>query len=140
MLPSTVTIDVLAWPTADLEAFELCEDQRVVLQRFLLELLTDLNTIRFRQGRGCSFLSDMRSGKVKTELDVYGVFGVAEHTVRTNLNAEETDDMPDSMRYRQADLTRIVLQPNLATLTVEIHTYSTTTPIPVNITVSSIAD
>jgi hypothetical protein len=89
-------------------------------QRFLLELLTEKGSMRFRPGRGSSLPAALRSGRLDTEADVFVAFGAALQDVEANLLADEADDDPDDERYAGAELTRVVLGPTSVTLTARV--------------------
>jgi hypothetical protein len=127
-------IDVLAWrggkatgvvrleqSLADQDSSgEICTGIQKLAQRFLIELLTEVGTIRYAPGRGTEFLRRVRQGFVRTEADLRAVFALAELAARTNLTAEEDDDDPPDERYRSAALAGVLIAPQQVTMTVQL--------------------
>jgi hypothetical protein len=80
-------------------------------QRFLLELLTRTNSLRYLPARGTSFMTAARTGLIRTEFDAFTYFAVALGTVETNLRAEEAETDPADERFDSAELAQIAFLP-----------------------------
>lgn len=92
-----------------------------LIQRFLLELMTETNSMYFAPTRGCSFLTSLRNGWVLAEADVFSAFNAAIITVTDNLKVEESSNDPDNERFAGAELTGIVLDNNVLHLKVIVR-------------------
>lgn len=75
-----------------------------LVQRFLMELLTELGSVSFDSNKGTNFLTDARLGKWRTSRDVAQSFAAAELTARQNLKADETPTTPADEVYSSASL------------------------------------
>ena len=129
------TIDLLAWPTQDAAAFSYASGAQLVVQRFLLELLTEQGSIRYRPTRGTTFITDLRSGRIHTETDLQAIFALAESLVRRQLQDEETDAMPGSERYLSAALSQVELSSGLVRIQVQIQTRAGSTGVTSPLTI-----
>ena len=113
----------------------LCTGAALVVQRFLLELLTKLGSIAYKPTRGTLFLTQLESGKIRTETDLFGLFALSEMQARQTLKAEESSTAPDNERYSQATLTKVLLSPGSAQLSINVQSLAGSTPILLPITV-----
>jgi hypothetical protein len=125
------TVDLLAWPSTTEPAFNYCTGAQLLVQRFVLELLTELGTIKYRPTRGSSFLGDLRSGRVHNESDLYAAFALAEAVIRNTLQGEETSSMNDAERYKKASISNLVLGEGSVHLRVQIQSLASTTTITI---------
>lgn len=73
--------------------------------RFLLELLTIKGSMRFLTSHGSSLMSDLSSGRVLSEFDVFVAFGHAIYDVGTNLLNEDVTTDPLNEQFASASLT-----------------------------------
>jgi len=89
-------------------------------QRFLLELLTEEETLPYNPSRGCLFMFEARAGYFQTHLDVIGAFARAVSAIRRNLANDETDDDPEDERFASAELKSVSLAAGTARLYVEL--------------------
>lgn len=80
-------------------------------QRWLLEFMTELGSMPGLPKRGCNFMRAARTGGFRTPMNVRSEFAVADMRVRKNLQAEETDSMPDDERFDSAELTSVAVLP-----------------------------
>jgi hypothetical protein len=92
-----------------------------LVQRFLLELLTEQGSLGYQPVRGTAFMTALRYGMVRTSQELFAVFSSAEADVRTNLRQEEdfANDPPDE-RYGKAELISASLFGDTATLTIRV--------------------
>lgn len=92
-----------------------------LVQRFLVELLTEKGTLEYQPNRGSFFMTSLRHGIVRTSADLFSEFSAAELDVRENLLLEEdfsTD--PKDERYAGAVLTSATLFGDTATLHIQV--------------------
>jgi hypothetical protein len=92
-----------------------------LVQRVLLELLTEQGSLEYDTGRGTTFITQIRSGMIRTSQDLFQAFNLAEVTLRTNLRLEEdvaTD--PADERYQSATLVSASLTGDQAYLKIQI--------------------
>jgi len=143
------TVDVLAWDPGSLLAGSLGGDDGAgqvvtgllkMAQRFLILLLNETNTIKYNYYghngiRGCEFMTELRLGQLRTELDVFTAFGLAELHVRQQMLAMETDDTPDDEKYKRAQLHHLELTGDTVKLYIAIESRASTAtvimPVPV---------
>ena len=98
----------------------------LLVQRFLLELLTDVGSIKYLPTRGCTFLMDARRGMWRTPADIESSFSAALLDVRNNLQADEEDTDPLDERFKNAVLTKTALSGDYAAITIELTSMAET--------------
>lgn len=91
-----------------------------LVQRFLLELLTDRGSIPYRPTRGTFFTIRFRSGAIRTSQELFSEFVSAELFIRTALSLEETAADPPDERYGEARLLSAELFADTAALSIQI--------------------
>lgn len=92
-----------------------------LVQRFLIELLTEQGSLHYKPSRGTLFMTQIRSGMLRTSQDLFSQFSSAEVDIRNNLRQEEdVDKDPEDERYRSAELVSASLSGDTATLTIKI--------------------
>lgn len=92
-----------------------------LVQRFLLELLTEKGSLHYDLNRGTFFITQIRAGVLRTSQDLFAAFGAAELELRTSLRLEEdTDNDPPEERYRSATLLSASLFGDTATLSIQV--------------------
>jgi len=92
-----------------------------LVQRFLLELLTEQGSLDYQPTRGTFFMTSLRHGIVLTSGDLFSEFSAAELDVKENLKLEEdflTD--PEDERYAGAVLVSASLFGDTATLNIQV--------------------
>lgn len=89
-------------------------------QRFLLELLTELGSLRYLPGRGCLFLIEARQGLWRSAGDVVASFNSSLLLVKRNLMADELESDPNDERFGEAELESVSLTRDLAVLRVNL--------------------
>ncbi len=92
-----------------------------LVQRFLLELMTETGSMKFAPNRGCGFLTSLRKGGLLAESDVFAAFNIAVLDVTNNLIVEEGPDDPPEERFNGANLVQISLDGSLVYLKVAVH-------------------
>jgi|TARA_R110000824_G_scaffold8403_2_gene38059 hypothetical protein len=93
-----------------------------LVQRFLIELLTESASLDYQLDRGTTFITAIRAGVVSTSARLFSTFAAAEVDVRDNLRSEDnmaTD--PDDERYHSASLLSATLFGDTATLTISVR-------------------
>lgn len=100
---------------------EICTGVQKLAQRWVLEFLTEIGSMRFRAQRGCQFMTDVRQGRLRTERQVITSFNFSMLDVQVALGNEETEDMPDDERYARATLDAIAILPGFLQMTVSIY-------------------
>jgi hypothetical protein len=92
-----------------------------LVQRFLLELLTEQGSLDYQPARGTFFMTALRAGVVRTSQDLFAAFSSAEVDVRNNLKLEENSvTNPNDERYKSARLISASLFGDMATLTIRV--------------------
>lgn len=90
-----------------------------LVQRFLLELLTEIGSLHYTPNRGTYFITQLRAGIVQTSQDLFSAFSSAEVDVRNNLIREEDRNKdPADERYKSASLLSATLFGDTATLSI----------------------
>jgi hypothetical protein len=108
-------------------------------QRYLIELLTELGSLRYLPRRGTQFMIDARAGFWRTPADVQSSFSSSSLDLRTNLIGEESEDDPEDERFAGADLLSVALSaPDYVTMSVMLHSLAGTSrrvifPIRINV-------
>jgi hypothetical protein len=95
-------------------------------QRFILELMTDPDTMVYRPNRGGGLTEALNSG-LSNESDVFYAFHVALIKTAANLQSEETDDDPDDERYDSATLTNLTIGNGSFSLQISLKSLAGTT-------------
>jgi len=97
-----------------------------VAQRYMIALLQDLNPAKPKLGRrqpyGSGFLHTMKSGEMRTEMDVMSAFSLAKVQARMAIQDEETDEDPPEERFKASHLLKIEVTPGVMKLHIRIET------------------
>lgn len=91
-----------------------------LLQRFLIELLTDIGSIPYLTHRGTSFVRELRAGLFHNAIDVSARFAAAAATAGKNLQSDDDEDTPDDERFARAELTSIQMFQDFAQLSIKL--------------------
>lgn len=91
-----------------------------LVQRFLLELLTEAGSLDYQPGRGCLFITRVRAGLINTSASLFSAFATAELDIRNNLRNEDTFNDPDDERYQRATLISASLSGDKAFLNIRV--------------------
>ena len=109
-------IVVAAGTTTPTGSSQLCTGLVKLAQRVCLELLTERGSVAYRPSAGTDFMKTMRSGRVRTELDVFSAFSMAVSQLEQNLSKLEEEDDEDDERYSDLTLTSVTIASGLLTL------------------------
>lgn len=82
-----------------------------LVQRFLIELFTEAGTVPYHPDRGTMFLTEIRSGELRTHLDVLGAFARAVSTIQRTFAAEDKATDPPDERLESVTLDSISFEP-----------------------------
>lgn len=107
-----------------------------LIQRWLIEFLTEVGSLLYLPERGSTFMRDARLGRLQTEADIETAFLFAATDVDRNLKNEEDDTWFDDERLDAANLLSITLTPQQVSLNIEIRSLagdSRRPIVPVNI-------
>jgi hypothetical protein len=110
---------------------EICTGIQKLAQRFVLEFLTEKGSLPHLANRGCTFMTRLRTGLLRTEADVFIAFSFAMNDVELNLTAEEDGSEPDDERFASANLDRVLIEPGLLTLRVTVRSRAGTSRQPI---------
>ncbi len=83
---------------------ELLKDEAKLAQRVVFELLTEKRSMPYARDRGTGFVTRLRSGRVRTEHDLFVAYAAASLDLGKNLRAEESASDPPRERYGKAKL------------------------------------
>ena len=101
-------------------AGQICVGVQKLAQRWLLEFLTEKGSMPGLPDRGCAFMTAVRQGRLRTQLNVEQAFYASALRVRTALQLEEYDAMPTDERLDDAELISVVIGPGYLNLRVAI--------------------
>ena len=91
-----------------------------LVQRFTIELFTELGSIPYLPTRGCVFMLDARSSQWRTPGDVTESFSSSLLAIANNLALEETEDDPDDEVFSSAELLAVSLLGDSVTMRVQV--------------------
>jgi hypothetical protein len=134
------TVDLLAFDNAKATGEALLSQQLVLpgqsgaliagieklVQRFLLELLTERGSLIYDPSRGTFFMTRIRAGFLRTSQDLFSEFSTAEVELRNVLRLEEADTDPPDERYANATLLSADLSGDTATLQIQVSSQAGT--------------
>ena len=92
-----------------------------LVQRFLILLLTEKESVPHYPERGCEFLTDARTGVFQTPLDVFTSFSSALVDIEQQLKAVELPTDPSDERYESAEVIAVSLSVGSATVRVQLN-------------------
>lgn len=93
-----------------------------VAQRFLVELLKEIGSMKFRPDEGSVFLTEAREGRLQTQSDVISAFARGVESVRATIQADELDSDPDDERFVTATVSQVVVTPGAAVVRFTVET------------------
>lgn len=99
-----------------------CTGVQKIAQRFLLEFLTERGSLRYLPERGCSFMTRLRQGRMRTATDVFVEFSLAMNQVEAALINDNADDDPDDEVFVRAELLNVALSSTTIQLRIAITT------------------
>jgi len=91
-----------------------------LVQRFLLELLTESGSLAYLPTRGCDFMIDALAGIWRTQIDVQQSFYSAMIDVGRNLTLEESVSDSADERFGSAELLNVVLTADKVSIQVAV--------------------
>lgn len=100
---------------------KICAGVQKLAQRWLLEFLTELGSMPGLPDRGCDFMTFVRQGTIKTQLNVTQTFHASNIRIRVTLQDEEYDGMPDDERLDDVELVSVGLLPGYMNLGISIR-------------------
>lgn len=101
-----------------------------LVQRFLIELLTEQGSLHYQPSRGTFFMTALRAGTIRTSQDLFSSFSSAEVDIRDNLKMEETLSAdPEDERYAGSELLSASLLGDTASLLFSISSVAGETRI-----------
>lgn len=117
---------------------EILEYEAKLAQRWVIEFLTEKNSMPFANNRGCSFVTRLRSGRVRTEHDLFTAFAASNVDLSRNLRGEESSTDDARERYAGSKLLGLKLgaTDGLAELNVQITSRANTRvnlELPINV-------
>jgi hypothetical protein len=117
----------------------VCFGVYLVAQRFLLKFFTIQGSKPRFPDDGCRFLRLVRSGRLRTELEVYSEFYFNESLIRTQLQAEDLDTDPLDEQYDYSELLDVQLASGHLILKIATYTRAGTSrtilaPLPYVVT------
>ena len=131
--------DIGAWHiAADSVAHETPDGDELtginkLVQRVFIALLQECDTVKYTFGRrlqpGCGFMTALRSGEVRSEMDVSAQFFLARHAMFAELKNEEHGDAPPDECFKDVRCKGIAIQPGV--LKLKLHVQSQTAGITV---------
>lgn len=89
---------------------KVCAGIQKLAQRWAIEFMTPLGSVPYLPSRGCNFINQSRSGRLRTEADALTAFNFARDKVAFNLRLEDsTGTYPDDEKYASAELISLKL-------------------------------
>lgn len=98
----------------------ICTGIQKLAQRWALEFLTEKGSMPGLPDRGSDFMTLVRQGRMRTQLDVTQNFYAANLRLRVTLQNEEYEDMPDDERFDDAELLSVAILPGYLNMRVMI--------------------
>lgn len=98
----------------------ICVGVQKLAQRWLLEFLTERESMPGLPMRGTDFMTRVRQGRIRTEAALQAAFAFAEYDARINLQKEEEITWPDDERLAGVNLLSVTFLPGYANLRVGI--------------------
>lgn len=97
---------------------KICVGIQKLAQRWTLEFLTEKGSMPGLPNRGCDFMTLVRQGRLRTQLDVTQSFYAAAIRIRATLQTEEYSNMPDDERLSDVELVSVGVLPGYINLRV----------------------
>jgi hypothetical protein len=92
-----------------------------LVQRFLIELLTEQGSLNYLPNRGTVFITQARAGILQTSQDLFAAFSAAQVQVSINLTNEDSiNNDPTDEQYQSATLLAVSLVDGNASLTIQV--------------------
>lgn len=100
---------------------QICVGIQKLAQRWTLEFLTEVGSLRGQPERGSSFMAALRLRNLRTAQDITFAFLAANLEIERQLKNEEYAGMPDDERFSSATLTGVNFYPGYLSLNVMIE-------------------
>lgn len=100
---------------------KICAGIQKLAQRWALEFLTEKGSMPGLPDRGCDFMTLVRQGQLRTQLDVTQSFYAAAIRVRATLQAEEYAEMPADEKFSDVELISVAILPGYLNIRVMIE-------------------
>lgn len=104
-----------------------------LIQRVCVSLLQERDTVKYTFGKrvppGCTFMTALRSGEVRSEMDVSAQFFLARHFLFVDLKQSETPVDPPEERFQDIHCRGIAILPGV--LKLKLHIKSQTDEVTV---------
>ena len=97
----------------------ICTGIQKLLQQFLILLLTETGTKPYDTEAGTPFMTQLRSGELRTELDVMTAFSMAVGSIATQLTSDSAD-IPDDEYFADASVEELTLQPGAIAIKIAV--------------------
>lgn len=98
----------------------ICVGIQKLAQRWALEFLTEIGSMPGLPNRGTDFMTLVRQGQLRNQLDVTQNFYDANLRLRVTLQNEEYEGMPDDERFDDAELLSVAILPGYLNMRVMI--------------------
>jgi hypothetical protein len=98
----------------------ICAGIQKLAQRWLLEFMTEKGSMPGLPNRGSDFMTLIRQGRLRTQLDVRQSFNAANLRIRVTLQNEEYEEMPADERFDDAELLSVAILPGYLNMRVMI--------------------
>ncbi|NBT75267.1 hypothetical protein EBZ80_21180 [bacterium] len=98
----------------------ICTGIQKLSQRWLLEFMTEKGSMPGLPSRGSDFMTLIRQGRLRTQLDVRQSFNAANLRIRVTLQNEEYEGMPADERFDDAELLSVAILPGYLNMRVMI--------------------
>ena len=99
---------------------KICVGIQKLAQRWALEFLTERGSMPGLPSRGAPFMLSLRRGELLSQFDVIQAFALSALQIRTTLQTEEYDGMPDDERLDAATLISVGFLPGYLNMRVMI--------------------
>lgn len=115
---------------------EICTGVQKLMQRWLLEFLTEQGSMTYLTARGCGFMAALRAGQLRTLVDVEQAFFLSAKQIESNLRAEETPALPPDEAYGGVDLNSVTLDSDRVAMNITLLSLAGTSRkviLPINV-------
>lgn len=99
---------------------EICTGVQKLAQRWLVEFLTIRGSMPYLPTRGSDFMRQLRQGFLQSALDAEQAFILAAEQVKSNLVAEEEDNIPADEAYGSYDLLGLIVAKGFLELRIQL--------------------
>jgi hypothetical protein len=101
-------------------AGEICVGVVKLAQWFLIELMTERGSRPYDDECGTTFMTELRTGRLRTELDVFVAFNFAVGDIQARARSLESDTDPADERFADAVLQSAVIFPGYVQLHIAV--------------------